>query len=111
MQNEEKAAEMLVKAAKEAAKPEGPYVDVYRLTPRLKRELVGRFVFDPESKTVKAKVMGRGGQEVMDLMADGFMTPDRKKSVSIGDGMEFLEGLGTAYSNSSRYAATKVLGK
>lgn len=108
--DEEKAAEALVKAAKEAAKPDGPYVNVYRMTPRLKRVLMGRFVFDAENKGVKVEVMGRGGQSVMDMIASGVMTADRKP-VSIEDGMDFMEALPVSFSNSSRYAVTRVLGK
>lgn len=108
---EEKAAEALVKAAKAAVKPDGPYVDIYKLTPRLKRVLVGRFVLDGNEVKSEGVGDGRVGGNTMGSLEDGILAPDGKKTLTPSDGLKFLEALSPALSSSSRIEASSVQGK
>jgi hypothetical protein len=111
MSGEEKAAEVIIKAAREAAKPDGPYVNVYKLTPRLKRVLVGRFVLDGEEVKAENLADSRVVGNTMGSLEDGVLAPDGKKTVKPSDGMAFLEALSPALASSARVEASGVLGK
>lgn len=111
MSAEEKAAEALVKAAKEAAKPDGPYVDIYKLTPRLKRVLIGRFVLDGDAVKSEGLADGRVIGNTMASLESGILAPDGKKTLKPSDGIAFLEALSPSLASSSRISASNVLGK